>query len=88
MDESTSALDADAEAEVKSALDTVMKGRTVLVIAHRLSTILNSDQIILLGSGRILEQGSHSELLQKKGKYYSLVMKSTEKNLEEDEEED
>lgn len=88
MDESTSALDADAEAEVKSALDTVMKGRTVLVIAHRLSTILNSDQIILLGSGRILEQGSHSELLQKRGKYYSLVMKSTEKNLEEDEEED
>lgn len=82
LDEATSALDAESEAQVKSALDYVMKGRTVLIIAHRLSTIINSNNIIVLDHGNILEHGTHSELLKKKGKYYNLVMKNIEKGID------
>lgn len=62
-----------------------MVGRTTLVIAHRLKTIQNAQQILVLEEGNIVEQGSHNELLQKKGKYYSLVMKNREKSIEEEE---
>lgn len=78
------ALDTESEAQVKSALDKIMVGRTVLVIAHRLQTIQNAQLICVLEEGKIVEQGSHNELLQKKGKYYSLVMKNREKSIEEE----
>uniref|UniRef100_A0A6N2NLE5 ABC transporter domain-containing protein n=1 Tax=Salix viminalis TaxID=40686 RepID=A0A6N2NLE5_SALVM len=73
LDEATSALDAVSERLVQDALDQLMKGRTTLVIAHRLSTVQNANQIALCSDGRIAELGTHSELLDKKGQYASLV---------------
>jgi len=69
LDEATSALDTESERKIQQALDVVMKGRTTLVIAHRLSTIKNVDKIIVLEQGRVVEEGSHEELLTKGGAY-------------------
>ena len=74
LDEATSALDSQAESQIQEALNNVMKGRTCFVIAHRLSTITNADKIVVLGKGRVLEMGTHEELLDKEGKYYELFM--------------
>ncbi|KAI3458205.1 hypothetical protein Pfo_014868 [Paulownia fortunei] len=73
LDEATSALDSISERLVQDALNRLMKGRTTLVIAHRLSTVQNADQIALCSDGKISELGTHSELLEKKGLYASLV---------------
>jgi len=73
LDEATSALDAASEHEVQQALDEAMKDRTVLVIAHRLSTVRKADKIVLLDSGKIVEEGTHSELMEKGGLYAKLV---------------
>lgn len=70
LDEATSALDSEAELAIKSSLDDLMQGKTVIAIAHRLSTIASLDRLIVLDKGRIIEQGSHDELLQA-GKLYS-----------------
>ena len=72
LDEATSALDTETEREIQGALKRAAEGRTVLMIAHRLSTVADADQIIVLEDGRIAEKGKHSELLAKKGRYYSL----------------
>jgi subfamily B ATP-binding cassette protein MsbA len=72
LDEATSALDSESERAVQAALDELMKGRTTLVIAHRLSTIERADRIAVLAEGRIVELGSHQELLQKNGVYANL----------------
>lgn len=73
LDEATSALDADSERYVKAALDELMKGRTTIVIAHRLGTIRQVDRIFVLEQGQLREEGSHEELLQRKGAYEKLV---------------
>jgi ATP-binding cassette subfamily B multidrug efflux pump len=72
LDEATSSIDTRTEAIVQRGMDALMEGRTVFVIAHRLSTVKNSDVIIVLDHGRIIERGNHEELLAKKGQYYQL----------------
>ena len=72
LDEATSALDTETEREIQGALKRAAEGRTVLMIAHRLSTVADADQIIVLEDGRIAEQGTHQQLVARKGRYYSL----------------
>ena len=72
LDEATSSIDTRTEALVQKGMDSLMKGRTVFVIAHRLSTVRNSDVIMVLEHGRIIERGSHEKLISEKGKYYQL----------------
>ena len=72
LDEATSSIDTRTEAIVQRGMDELMEGRTVFVIAHRLSTVKNSDVIMVLDHGRIIERGSHEKLIAEKGTYYQL----------------
>jgi ATP-binding cassette subfamily B protein len=81
LDEATSALDNTTEILIQEALDELCHGRTTLVVAHRLSTIKNADSIVVISDGRILEKGSHSELMQNNGLYselYNLQFRDTD----------
>ena len=72
LDEATSALDSEVEAAIQSRLEMLMQGKTVLAIAHRLSTIAAMDRLVVMDAGRIIEQGSHAELLAANGLYARL----------------
>jgi len=72
LDEATSSIDTRTEALIEKGMDTLMSGRTVFVIAHRLSTVRNSDAIMVLEHGVIIERGNHEQLLEQRGKYYQL----------------
>ncbi len=80
LDEATSSIDTRTEAIVQKGMDNLMKGRTVFVIAHRLSTVKNADVIMVLEKGKIIERGSHDELIEKKGKYFQLYSGGFEDN--------
>ena len=73
LDEATSALDGESEAIVQQALDAAQQGRTTIIIAHRLSTVRNADKIIAMDGGRVVETGTHADLMQAKGLYHKLV---------------
>ena len=72
LDEATSSIDTRTEKLVQDGMDALMTGRTTFVIAHRLSTVRNADCIMVMDQGRIIERGTHDELIEKKGKYYQL----------------
>ena len=78
LDEATSSIDTHTEALIQKGMDSLMKGRTVFVIAHRLSTVRNSDAIMVLEQGKIIERGNHEDLLKEKGTYYNLYTGSFE----------
>ena len=78
FDEATSALDAENEKIIMENLNSFFHGKTVVVIAHRLSTVKNADQILVLEKGKIIEKGSHSELVEKRGNYFNLVKNQLE----------
>ena len=72
LDEATSSVDTQTERIIQSALERLLRNRTAFVIAHRLSTVVNADHIVVIENGTIIEQGTHSDLLTQKGKYYQL----------------
>ena len=78
LDEATSSVDTETEKAVQEALARLIKGRTTFAIAHRLSTLRNSDRLVVLEEGKIVEMGTHDELMEKKGTYQKLVEMQTE----------
>ena len=72
LDEATSSIDTRTERHIQQGMDALMEGRTVFVIAHRLSTVRNADCIVVIEGGRIMEKGSHAQLMEEQGRYYQL----------------
>jgi ABC-type multidrug transport system fused ATPase/permease subunit len=81
LDEATSNIDTETELLIQRGLRGLLEGRTSIVIAHRLSTIQHADRILVLGHGRLLESGSHQELLERRGLYYNLYKLQYESSL-------
>ena len=79
LDEATANIDTETELLIQDSLEKMMNIGTMLMVAHRLSTIQHADKIIVLSHGQIIEEGSHAELLEKKGHYYGLYMMQFEK---------
>jgi ATP-binding cassette subfamily B protein len=75
FDEATSALDTQSESNIMANMDDILQGRTAVIIAHRLSTIMRADKILVLYEGKVVEQGRHEELVERRGMYYELVQK-------------
>jgi ATP-binding cassette subfamily B protein len=73
LDEATAAVDTETERNIQNAVEKLSKGRTTLSIAHRISTLRNADKLIVIEDGRIVENGTHNELMKAKGTYYKLV---------------
>ena len=82
LDEATSNLDTESEQLIQESMATLLAGRTTFVIAHRLSTIRQADVILLMEDGRIVERGSHEELMDKQGLYYDMVMRQMQATAE------
>ena len=83
LDEATSALDTETERAVQAALDSLAEGRTTIAIAHRLSTVRDADEIVVLDRGRIVERGSHAELVARGGRYAALAARAGEADEED-----
>lgn len=83
LDEATSNLDSESEAEIQRALESIRNGRTILIIAHRMSSIRGVDRILVLKNGRVVEEGSHEELMSRHGLYHKLRQLQVEGLLEE-----
>jgi ATP-binding cassette subfamily B protein len=81
FDEATSALDTQSESNIMANMEAILKGRTAVIIAHRLSTIMRADKIVVLYEGKIVEQGRHEELIERRGMYYELVQKQLSAGL-------
>ena len=88
LDEATSALDTRSEVVIQRALSKAREGRTTIIIAHRLSTVQTADVIVGINEGNVVEMGSHSELLEKQGLYYKLVMNQSTDETDGEEEDD
>jgi ABC-type multidrug transport system fused ATPase/permease subunit len=86
LDEATSNLDTESEQLIQSSMTTLLTGRTTFVIAHRLSTIRRADVILLLEEGRVIERGTHAELMEARGVYYRMVVRQMESAVQEGEE--
>ncbi|RYD89179.1 MAG: ABC transporter ATP-binding protein/permease, partial [Sphingomonadales bacterium] len=82
LDEATSALDSRTEADIQATLEAIEQGRTTIVIAHRLSTVVHADRIIVLDAGRIVEQGTHAQLLRRKGLYAEMWARQAQEREE------
>lgn len=78
LDEATASVDTITEQKIQSAIDTIIHGRTSIVIAHRLSTVRNADLILVVDDGKIIEQGTHEQLMSRRGSYYRLYTRQYE----------
>src|SRR6185312_13123567 len=86
LDEATSNLDTESEQLIQASMSELLAGRTTFVIAHRLSTVRRADLILLMGDGRVVERGTHDELMAARGGYYEMVMRQAEASAQQGEE--